>query len=169
MSDLVLVDVTPLTLDIETLGGVITPLITRHTPRPVKRTARLTTAADMQTNVTVHVGQGERLLAADHTSLGVFCLHGLPLAPRGGPTVAVTCAIEARGLLSISARDTATGTSQSIRITGSTRLSENDTRRMLEEAERYAEADRQRRQAVEQLNAIKALSYQAERTLIESD
>jgi molecular chaperone DnaK len=165
VSDIVLVDVTPLTLGVETLGGVATALITRNTPIPVKHSEFFTTAADMQTSVTIHVFQGERPMAADNTSLGQFNLDGLPPAPRGVPKIEVTFDIDASGILSVAARDTATGRSQSIRITGSTRLAEQDKQRMIEEAERYAEADRKRREEAEQLNAADAVSYQAERTL----
>lgn len=165
MGDIVLVDVTPLTLGVETLGGVATPLIVRNTPIPVKRTEVFTTAADMQTSVTVHVFQGERPMAADNTSLGEFNLTGLPPAPRGVPKIEVTFDIDSNGILDVAARDTATGKSQSIRITGSTRLSEADKRRMVEDAERYAEADKQRREAADQLNNADAVCYQAERTL----
>jgi molecular chaperone DnaK len=165
VSDIVLVDVTPLTLGVETLGGVATPLITRNTPVPVKRSEFFTTAADMQTSVTIHVFQGERPMATDNTSLGEFSLDGLPPAPRGVPKIEVTFDIDASGILGVSARDTATGRSQSIRITGSTRLAENEKRRMIEEAERYAEADRKRREEADKLNAADAICYQAERTL----
>jgi molecular chaperone DnaK len=165
VGDIVLVDVTPLTLGVETLGGVATPLIARNTPIPVKRSESFTTAADMQTSVTIHVFQGERPMAADNTGLGEFTLDGLPPAPRGMPKIEVTFDIDASGILSVSARDTATGRSQSIRITGSTRLAEQEKRRMVEEAEHYAEADRQRREDAEKLNDADAVCYQAERTL----
>jgi molecular chaperone DnaK len=165
VSDIVLVDVTPLTLGVETLGGVATALIARNTPIPVKRSEFFTTAADLQTSVTIHVFQGERPMSADNTSLGQFNLDGLPPAPRGVPKIEVTFDIDASGILSVSARDTATSRSQSIRITGSTRLAEPDKQRMIEEATRYAEADRKRREEAEQLNAADAVCYQAERML----
>jgi len=165
MGDIVLVDVTPLTLGVETLGGVATSLITRNTPVPVKRTESFTTAADMQTSVTIHVFQGERPMAADNTKLGEFVLDGLPPAPRGVPKIDVTFDIDSNGILDVSAKDTATGKSQSIRITGSTRLREDEKQRMVEEAECYAEADRKRREEAEQLNAADAVCYQAEKTL----
>jgi molecular chaperone DnaK len=167
VGDIVLVDVTPLTLGVETLGGVATPLIARNTPIPVKRSEIFTTAADMQTSVTIHVFQGERPMAADNTGLGEFTLDGLPPAPRGVPKIDVAFDIDASGILSVSARDTATGRSQSIRITGLTRLAEQEKRRMIEEAEHYAEADRQRREEAEKLNAADAVCYQAERTLVD--
>lgn len=165
MGEIVLVDVTPLTLGVETLGGVATPLVARNTPVPVKRTEVFTTAADMQTAVTIHVFQGERPMASDNTSLGQFNLEGLPPAPRGVPQIDVTFDIDASGILKVSAKDRASGKSQSIRITGSTRLPESDKQRMVEEAERYAEEDRKRREQADKLNAADAICYQAERTL----
>lgn len=165
MKDIVLVDVTPLTLGVETLGGVATGLIARNTPIPVKRSEVFTTAADSQTSVTVHVYQGERPMAADNTSLGEFNLDGLPLAPRGVPKIEVTFDIDANGILNASAKDMATGRTQSIRITGSTRLAEDEKQRMINEAERYAQQDRKRREEVEKLNNADAICYQAEKTL----
>lgn len=123
VGNIVLVDVTPLTLDVETLGGVATSLIARNTPIPVQRSEMFTTAADMQTNVTIHVFQGERPMAADNASLGEFVLAGLPPAPRGVPKIEVTFDIDANGILEVAAKDTATGKSLSIRITGSTSAS----------------------------------------------
>ena len=165
MGDIVLVDVTPLTLGVETLGGVATALIARNTPIPVKRSEIFTTAADLQTSVTIHVFQGERPMAADNTSLGEFNLDGIPPAARGVPRIEVTFDIDANGILNAAAKDTATGKSHSIRISGSTRLSEADKKRMIDEAERYAEQDRQRREEAEKLNAADAVCYQAEKTL----
>lgn len=162
---IVLIDVTPLTLGIETLGGVATPLIARNTPIPVKRSELFTTAADMQTGVAIHVFQGERPMSADNTSLGQFSLEGLPPAPRGVPKIEVTFDIDADGILDVTAKDTATQRSQSIRLTGSTRLPEADKRRMIDEAERYAEQDRTRRKQAEALNNADSICYQAERTL----
>jgi molecular chaperone DnaK len=165
VGDIVLVDVTPLTLGVETLGGVATALIARNTPIPVTRAEIFTTAADMQTAVTVHVFQGERPMAPDNTSLGEFTLGGLPPAPRGVPKIEVAFDIDASGILNVSARDTATGRSQSLRITGSTRLSETEKQRMIREAERYAEADRKRREDADRLNAADSTCYQADRLL----
>jgi molecular chaperone DnaK len=165
VGDIVLVDVTPLTLGVETLGGVATPLITRNTPVPVKKSEIFTTAADMQTSVTIHVFQGERPMAPDNASLGEFNLDGLAPAPRGMPKIEVTFDIDSNGILNVTARDTATGKSQSIRITGSTRLSDSEKQRMIREAEQYAEQDKQRREGVDKLNAADAACYQAERTL----
>jgi molecular chaperone DnaK len=121
----------------------------------------------MQTSVTVHVYQGERAMAADNTSLGEFNLDGIVPAPRGVPKIEVTFDIDANGILNVAARDTATGRSQSIRITGSTRLAQDVKKRMVEEAERYAEADRKRKEDAETLNAAESLCYQAEKTLAE--
>ena len=165
VKDIVLVDVTPLTLGVETLGGVATPLIARNTPVPVKKTEDFTTAADMQTSVTVHVFQGERPMASDNTRLGEFNLDGLAPAPRGMPKIEVTFDIDSNGILSVSAHDVATGRSQSIRITGSTRLAEDVKKRMIDEAERYAEADKKRKDDAEALNAADSLCYQAEKTV----
>jgi molecular chaperone DnaK len=165
MGEIVLVDVTPLTLGIETLGGVATGLIARNTPIPIKRSEIFTTAADMQTSVTVHVFQGERPMAADNTSLGQFNLDGLPPAPRGVPKIKVAFDIDADGILKVAAKDQASGKSQSIRITGSTRLPEADKERMIRQAEEFAEKDKQRREEAEKLNAADSVCYQAERTL----
>ena len=165
VGDIVLVDVTPLTLGVETLGGVATALIVRNTPIPVKRAEIFTTAADMQTAVTVHVFQGERPFAADNTSLGEFNLEGIPPTPRGVPKIEVTFDIDANGILDASAKDLGTGKSRSIRITGSTRLSAGEKDRMMKEAERYAEQDRKRRDEVEKLNNADAVCYQAEKAL----
>jgi len=165
LGEIVLVDVTPLTLGVETLGGVATPLIARNTPVPVKQTETFTTAADMQTSVTIHVFQGERPMSADNVSLGEFNLDGLPPAPRGVPKIEVTFDIDASGILNVTAKDTATGKTQSIRITGSTRLNTADKERMIKEAEQYAEADKKRREDVEKLNEADAACYQAEKML----
>ena len=162
---IVLVDVTPLTLGVETLGGIATALIARNTPIPVKRSENFTTAADMQTSVTIHVFQGERPMAGDNTSLGEFNLSGLPPAPRGIPKIDVTFDIDSNGILSVSAKDTASGKSQSISITGSTRLSEDDKKRMVEDAAKYADADKKRREDAEKLNAADASCYEAEKLL----
>jgi molecular chaperone DnaK len=165
VGNIVLVDVTPLTLGVETLGGVATPLLARNSPIPVKKTETFTTAADMQTTVTIHVVQGERPMAADNTALGTFNLDGLPPAPRGIPKIEVTFDIDANGILDVAAKDMATGRSQSIRITGSTRLPEDEKRRMVEEAEKYAQADKRRREEAERLNSADATCYQAEKLL----
>jgi molecular chaperone DnaK len=164
---IVLVDVTPLTLGVETLGGIATALIARNTPIPVKKSEIFTTAADLQTSVTIHVFQGERPMAADNVSLGEFNLDGLAPAPRGVPKIEITFDIDANGILEAAARDTATGRTQSIRVSGSTRLAESEKLRMMKEAERYAEEDKKRRAAAEQLNEADALCYQADKMLAE--
>lgn len=153
VGNIVLMDVTPLTLGGETLGRIATPLIARNTPIPVQKSELFTTAEDMQTSVAIHVFQGERPMSADNPSLGEFSLDGLPPAPLGVPKIEVAFDIDANGILSVSAKDTATGRSQSIRITGSTRLSEDQKQRMVADAERYAEADRKRREDAEKLTA----------------
>jgi molecular chaperone DnaK len=166
-SEIVLVDVTPLTLGVETLGGVATSLIARNTPIPTRHAEIFTTAGDMQTSVTVHVFQGERPMASDNVSLGEFNLDGLAPAPRGVPKIEVTFDIDANGILSVTARDTATGKSQSIRVTDSARLPDSEKQRMIQEAERHAEEDRKRRAAADQLNAADGLCYQGEKMLAE--
>jgi molecular chaperone DnaK len=150
---------------VETLGGIATPLIGRNTPIPVKRTEIFTTAADLQTSVTIHVFQGERPMAADNVSLGEFNLDGLPPAPRGIPKIEVTFDIDSNGILGVAAHDTASGKAQSISISGSTRLSEDDKKRMVEDAARYAEADKKRREDAEKLNAADASCYETEKML----
>jgi len=165
VGDIVLVDVTPLSLGVETLGGVVSTLITRNSPIPVKHTETFTTAADMQTSVTVHVVQGERPMAADNTSLGQFNLDGLVPAPRGIPKIDVTFDIDASGILNVTAKDVATGKSQSIKITASTRLSNEQKERMVEEAEKYAEEDKKRKEEADKLNTADAVCYEAERLL----
>lgn len=162
---IVLVDVTPLTLGVETMGGIATALIARNSPIPVKKTEMFTTAADMQTSVTIHVFQGERAMVSDNTPLGEFVLDGLPPAPRGVPKIEVTFDIDSNGILSVTARDTATGKAQSINITASTRLSETEKQRMVEDAQRYADADQQRRDDAIKLNAADASCYEAEKLL----
>ena len=165
VSDIVLVDVTPLTLGVETLGGVATSLITRNSPIPIKHTETFTTAADMQTAVTIHVFQGERPMSSDNTSLGEFNLEGLVPAPRGIPKVDVTFDIDANGILNVTAKDQATDKSQSITISGSARLPEAEKERMMKDAEQYAEADKQRREEADKLNEADAICYQAEKLL----
>lgn len=165
MGQILLVDVTPLTLGVETLGGVATPLIARNTPIPVKKSELFTTAADLQPSVTVHVFQGERPMSADNTGLGEFNLDGIPPAPRGIPKIEITFDIDASGILNVTARDQATAKSQSLRITGSTRLAESDKQRMIKEAEQFAEQDKKRREEVEKLNSADSMCYQAEKTL----
>ncbi len=165
VGNIVLVDVTPLTLGVETLGGIATPLVARNTPIPVKKTEMFTTASDLQSTVTIHVVQGERPMAADNTSLGQFNLDGLPLAPRGVPKIEVCFDIDASGILDVSAKDLATGKTQSIRITGSTRLAEDVKKKMVDDAQRFAEQDKKRREEADKLNAADNTCYQAEKML----
>ncbi|MCR4392261.1 MAG: molecular chaperone DnaK [Candidatus Acetothermia bacterium] len=167
MQSLVLLDVTPLTLSIETLGGVATPIIERNTTIPVERTRTFTTAEDFQTQVEIHVVQGERKMAADNKSLGRFQLTGLPPAPRGVPQIDVTFAIDADGILNVTAKDKATGKSASIVIKETSRLSEAEIERMRKEAEEHAEEDRKRLEEVEARNQADALIYSVEKALSE--
>ncbi|OYT42458.1 MAG: molecular chaperone DnaK [Candidatus Altiarchaeales archaeon ex4484_43] len=167
VKDIVLLDVTPLTLGIETLGGVVTPLIERNTTIPVKKSQVFTTAADFQTAVTVHVVQGERPMAADNTSLGQFNLVGIPPAPRGVPQIEVTFDIDANGILNVSAKDLGTGKEQKITITASTKLPKEKIEEMMKEAEKYAEEDKRRKEEVEVRNNADSLIYATEKTLSE--
>jgi molecular chaperone DnaK len=165
--DIVLLDVTPLTLSIETLGNIATPLIERNTTIPTKKSKIFTTAADNQTSVDIHVLQGERPMAADNKSIGRFQLTGIPPAPRNVPQIEVAFDIDANGILNVSAKDTATGKEQSITITGSTKLGEDEIERMRQEAEKHAEEDRQKKEQVEIRNTGEQLYYTTEKTLDE--
>ena len=165
IKDIVLLDVTPLTLGIETLGGVMTPLIPANTTIPVKKSQVFTTAADMQTAVTIHVVQGERPLAKDDVSLGMFNLEGIPPAPRGVPQIEVTFDIDANGILNVSARDKGTGKEQRITISASNKLSKEEIERMKKEAEEFAEKDKQEKENIETLNNAESLAYTAEKTI----
>ncbi len=163
--DVVLLDVTPLTLGVETLGGVMTPLIPRNTTIPTAKTEVFSTAADNQTQVEIHILQGERPMARDNKSLGRFILDGIPPAPRGVPQIEVTFDIDASGILSVTAKDKATGKSQSIKITGSTGLSKEEIERMKEEAEKNAERDRLEKEKIEARNKADNMIYVAEKSL----
>lgn len=165
VKDVLLLDVTPLSLGVETLGGVMTSVIERNTTIPVKKSQVFSTAEDGQTAVTIHVLQGERPLASDNVSLGMFNLEGLPPAPRGLPQVEVTFDIDANGILHVAAKDKATGREQSIRITASTNLKKDDVERMVREAERNAAADKLRKELVEARNNADALIYTVEKAL----
>ncbi|MEW6217550.1 MAG: molecular chaperone DnaK [Candidatus Bipolaricaulota bacterium] len=165
MQSLVLLDVTPLTLSIETLGGVATPLIERNTTIPVEKTKTFTTADDYQTQVEIHVVQGERKMAADDKSLGRFQLTDLPPAPRGVPQIDVTFQIDADGILNVTAKDKATGKSASIEIKETSRLTEDEISRMQKDAEEHAEEDRKRVEEVETRNQADALVHTVEKTL----
>jgi len=163
--DIVLLDVTPLTLSIETLGGVATPLIERNTTVPTKKSKIFSTAADNQTSVEVHVLQGERPMASDNKSLGRFHLDGIPPAPRGIPQIEVTFDIDADGILNVTAKDKGTGKEQSIRITGSTKLSDSEIDKMKKEAEEHAEEDKKRKEKIEIRNNADALVHTAQKTV----
>jgi len=165
--DIVLLDVTPLTLSVETLGGVATPIIPRNTTIPTKKSKIFTTAADNQTSVEIHIVQGERPMAADNKSLGRFHLDGILPAPRGVPQIEVTFDIDADGILKVSAKDKGTGKEQSIRITGSTKLSEEEIERMKREAEEHEEEDKKRKEKVEIRNNADSLVHTAKKTLDE--
>jgi molecular chaperone DnaK len=164
VTDLLLLDVTPLSLGVETLGGVFTRIIEKNTTIPTKRTQVFTTAADFQTAVTVHVLQGERVMAADNVSLGQFNLVDLPPAPRGVPQIEVTFDIDANGILNVTAKDLGTGKQAKITITASTKLSKEEKERMVKDAEQFAEQDKKKREEAELRNNADSLLYTAERT-----
>ncbi|NLS78704.1 MAG: molecular chaperone DnaK [Chloroflexi bacterium] len=168
VQDVVLLDVTPLSLGVETLGGVMTKLIERNTTIPARKSEVFSTAADGQTAVDIHVLQGEREMAADNMTLGQFRLEGIPPAARGMPQVEVTFDIDANGILNVTAQDKATGKQQKITITASTNLSKGDVERMVEEAKRNSADDRRRREAVDTRNQADNLAYQIEKMLRES-
>ena len=163
--DVLLLDVTPLTLGVETLGEVMTPLIERNTTIPVRKTETFSTAEDGQTAVTIHVLQGERPMAADNVSLGRFNLEGIPPAPRGVPQIDVTFDIDANGILNVSAKDKATSQEQKITITATTNLSETEVDELVKEAKRHEAEDRRRKELVEARNTADALIYQMEKML----
>jgi molecular chaperone DnaK len=166
--DILLLDVTPLTLAIETLGGVATPMIERNTTIPTKKTQIFSTAADGQTQVEIVVVQGERPMARDNKILGTFILDGIPPAPRGVPQIEVSFDIDANGILNVSARDKATGREQKITITASSGLTKEEVERMVREAEQHREEDRRRRELAEARNNADAAIYQTEKFLREN-
>ena len=163
--DVVLLDVTPLTLGVETLGSVTTPLIPRNTTIPTSKSEVFSTAGDNQTQVEINVLQGERPLAKDNKSLGRFILEGIPPAPRGVPQIEVTFDIDASGILNVSAKDKATGKSQSIQITGSTGLSKEEIEKMKEDAEKHSDEDQKEKEKIEAKNQAENMIYVAEKSL----
>ena len=167
VNDLLLLDVTPLSLGIETLGGVCTKIIERNTTIPVKKSQVFSTAADSQTSVQVHVLQGEREMAAGNTTLGMFSLDGIAPAPRGVPQIEVTFDIDANGIVNVSAKDKGTGKEQHITITSSTNMSKEDIDRAVNEAAKYAEEDKKAKEAVEIKNRAESLIFQSEKSLTE--
>jgi molecular chaperone DnaK len=167
ITDMVLLDVTPLTLGIETLGGVMTPLIERNTTIPTKKGQIFSTATDFQNAVTIHVLQGERPMAKDNISLGQFNLVGIPPAPRGVPQIEVTFDIDASGILNVSAKDLGTSKEQKMTISASTKLSDSEVNRMVDEAKKFEEEDRRKKEEVQVRNDADAMIYTAEKTIAE--
>ena len=167
VKDILLLDVTPLSLGVETLGGVMTKMISRNTTVPTKKTETYSTAVDGQTNVEIHVLQGEREMASDNKSLGTFRLDGIPPAPRGVPQIEVTFDIDANGILSVTAKDKGSGKEQSISITGASTLSDNEVDKMVKDAEVNASADKEKRDRIDIKNQSETLVYQSEKQLNE--
>jgi molecular chaperone DnaK len=168
VKDVLLLDVTPLTLGIETMGAVRTPLINRNTTVPTSKSQVFSTAADNQPSVEIHVLQGEREMAVDNKTLGRFMLDGIPPSPRGVPQIEVSFDIDANGILSVKAKDKATGKEQSIRIEASTGLSKEEVEKMAKDAEVHAEEDKKKKEAVEARNLADTLVYTTEKALRES-
>jgi len=167
VKDILLLDVTPLSLGVETLGGVMTKMISRNTTVPTKKSETYSTAVDGQTNVEIHVLQGEREMANDNKSLGTFRLDGIPSAPRGVPQIEVTFDIDANGILSVTAKDKGSGKEQSISITGASTLSDNEVDKMVKDAESNASADKEKREKIDLKNQSETLVYQTEKQLTE--
>ena len=168
VKDILLLDVTPLTLSVETMGSVSTPIIERNTTVPTRKSQIFSTASDSQTQVEIHVLQGERPMAADNKSLGKFALDGIPAAPRGIPQIEVTFDIDANGIINVTALDKATNRSQHITITASSGLSESEIQKMKEEAEAHAEEDMKRKELVENRNNADNAIYTAEKLIKEN-
>ena len=167
VKDILLLDVTPLSLGVETLGGVMTKIIPRNTTIPTKKSETFSTAVDNQTNVEIHVLQGEREMSNDNKSLGTFRLDGIPFAPRGVPQIEVIFDIDANGILNVTAKDKGTGKEQSISITGASTLPDSEVERMVKEAESNASTDKERREKIDRKNQADSLTYQAEKQLAE--
>jgi len=165
VKDVVLLDVTPLSLGIETLGGVMTRLIERNTTIPTKKSEIFTTAADNQTSVDIHVLQGEREMARDNKTIGRFRLDGIPPAPRGIPQIEVTFDIDANGIVNVSAKDTATGKEQKITITATSHLSDDEIDRMVKEAKEHADEDKKNRELIDAKNSADTLIYSTEKLI----
>jgi molecular chaperone DnaK len=165
VKDLLLLDVTPLSLGIETLGGVFTKLIERNTTIPTRKSEVFSTATDNQTSVEVHVLQGERQMAGDNRTLGKFHLVGIPPAPRGVPQIEVAFDIDANGIVNVSARDLGTGREQKITITSSSGLSKDEIDKMMRDADSHADEDKRKREAIEVKNRLDSLIYQTEKTI----
>ena len=167
VKDILLLDVTPLSLGVETMGSVVNVMVPRNTTIPSTKTEIYSTAMDGQSSVEIHVLQGERQMASDNKSLGTFRLDGIPAAPRGLPQIEVAFDIDANGILSVAAKDKGSGKEQSITITGSSTLSENEVNRMLKDAETNADSDQQKREAIDTKNDSESIIYQAEKQLLE--
>jgi molecular chaperone DnaK len=165
VKDILLLDVTPLSLGVETLGGVMTKIIARNTTIPVKKSEMFSTAVDNQTNVEIHILQGERELVAGNKSLGNFRLDGIPAAARGVPQIEVTFDIDVDGILSVKAREKETGVEQAVTIQGASNLNETEVEQMLAEAEKYASLDKQKRENIDLKNQSEALCFEAEKEL----
>jgi molecular chaperone DnaK len=165
IKDILLLDVTPLSLGVETLGGVMTKIIARNTTIPVKKSEMFSTAVDNQTNVEIHILQGERELVSGNKSLGNFRLDGIPAADRGVPQIEVTFDIDVDGILSVKAREKETGVEQSVTIQGASNLNETEVEKMLEEAEKFAKADKEKRENIDLKNQAEALCFEAEKEL----
>lgn len=167
VKDILLLDVTPLSLGVETLGGVMTKIIPRNTTIPTKKSETFSTAVDGQSNVEIHVLQGEREMSNDNKSLGTFRLDGIPPAPRGVPQIEVIFDIDANGILNVTAKDKGSGKEQSISITGASTLPDTEVERMVKEAEANASTDKERREKIDRKNQADSLTYQAEKQLTE--